>query len=176
MLASRKIYWTMGKTSATNRMSTSLGRSILYIPTFVTIPSHLLKVLSRCKCKPKKCWSLCKDMVSSPWHNQRWQVCDFGPGLRMVLEFRGLHRFWKGGGQTNINTAKGYKTCGEPQIKECWHQLWTIGLGSYSSCLLSFDRALFMPHSISSTCSENAMKDKNILTSLWPIKSVPRIW
>ena len=36
MLASRKIYWTMGKTSPTYRKSTSLGRSILYTSTFVT--------------------------------------------------------------------------------------------------------------------------------------------
>ena len=75
------------------------------IPDYIL--SHLLKVLSRCKCKPKKCWSLCKDMVSSPWHNQRRQVCDFGPGLRMVLEFRGLHHFWKDRGQTIHTHCKG---------------------------------------------------------------------
>lgn len=181
-MASRKIYWTMGKTSATNRKSTSLGRSIyyiyIYIPTFVTI---YFLICSKCflgaSANPRNVEAFARTwfLLLGTTKGDRYVI--LGQALEWSWNFGGCIISGKTVSKLYINTARGYKTCGEPQIKDCWHQLWTIGLGSCSSCLLLFDRALFMPHSISSTFSENGMKDKkNRLTSLWPMKSVPRIW
>lgn len=107
------------QTSTTNRKSTSLGLGSIYI-IYIDMRGYLL-ICSMCflgaSANPRDVEAFARTwfLLLGTTKGDRYVML----GLRMVLEFRGSHHFWKDRGQTNINTARGYKTCGEPQIKEC---------------------------------------------------------